>query len=53
MYGDANGDGSVGVLDLLQIIDSWGCTGSCPGDVNGDFSVTVADLLIVISEWSD
>ena len=47
---DINGDGYVGVSDLLVIIDQWGLTNS-PADVNSDGIVNVLDLLIVIDNW--
>jgi hypothetical protein len=58
--GDINGDGSVGVLDLLAVINSWGpCPAppeESPADIapapEGDGFVNVADLLMVINNWS-
>ena len=50
--GDANGDGSVNVADLLLIIDLWGaCGGSCLADFNDDGQVGVGDLLMAIAQW--
>ena len=51
--GDINGDGLVGVDDLLIVIANWGSCDSteCPGDLNGDGMVGVDDLLIVIANW--
>jgi len=52
LMGDANGDGHVGVEDLLLVIGDWGCGGFfCQGDVNGDLLVNVDDLLLVIGNW--
>ena len=48
--GDANGDGNVGVTDLLAVIDQWGQSNS-PADFNGDGIVSVTDLLIVVGNW--
>ena len=49
--GDVDGDGTVGVLDLLQLLTSWGqCT--CPADLNGDGVVGISDLLILLASWS-
>ena len=48
---DLDGDGSVGVADLLTLLANWGpCAdcklpGDCPPDLNDDCSVGVADLL--------
>lgn len=54
--GDANGDGSVTVEDLLILLGSWGpcpppCPPSCPADFNGDCQVGVVDLLIQLGNW--
>ncbi|MBT4584464.1 MAG: S8 family serine peptidase [Phycisphaerae bacterium] len=48
--GDANGDGMVGVSDLLIVIDLWGQSGGM-GDINGDGAVDVSDLLAVVDAW--
>ena len=47
---DVNGDGTVDVGDLLEIISAWG-TNDAAADVNGDGMVNVSDLLIVIDAW--
>lgn len=46
-------DGTVGVADLLGLINRWGpCTpGDYLADVTGDGSVGVADLLGLINAW--
>ncbi len=52
--GDANFDGHVDILDLLEIIVTWGpCPGPrrCPADLNGDDVVDTDDLLIVLLNW--
>ena len=49
--GDINLDGNVDVLDLLQVIATWGPCGSCPADVDGNGVVDVIDLLEVIANW--
>jgi plastocyanin len=49
---DINGDGQVGVNDLLIVIDQWGeCDDDCSADLNGDEEVGVNDLLIVLDAW--
>jgi hypothetical protein len=48
---DVNGDGTVGVDDLLQIIGSWGPCSGCPADVDGSGDVGVDDLLAVLGRW--
>ena len=52
--GDLDGDGTVGVTDLLILLGDWGrCPpkGECPADLNGDGSVGVVDLLILLGNW--
>ena len=49
--GDANGDGVVGVDDLLLVIAAWGPCAGCDADVNDDDVVGVNDLLAVIADW--
>ncbi len=51
---DLDGDGIVGVADLLILLANWGpCLpkGECPADLNDDGSVGVADLLILLANW--
>ncbi len=47
---DINADGTVGVDDLLQVIQAWG-TCACIEDINGDTLVNVDDLLRIIQSW--
>ena len=51
--GDIDGDGSVGVKDLLILLGNWGpCeTGCCPADLDGTGDVGVKDLLILLGNW--
>ncbi len=54
--GDANGDGSVDVVDLLYLVDAFGSlTGDANFDSNCDFncdgSVDVIDLLILVENF--
>jgi hypothetical protein len=52
--GDVDGNGSVGVADLLAIINDWACQESCGStDVNNDGNVDVTDLLIVVGNWGN
>ena len=46
-----NGDGVVGVQDLLVILDAWGAWGCCAADLDGDGAVGVLDLLIILDHW--
>lgn len=47
---DFDGDGQVGINDLLDFLGNFGCTSDCEGDLDGDGTVTVFDLLIFL-EW--
>ena len=50
MHGDLDGDGTVNIGDLLEILSQWGtCTGGCSADTNDDGRVDMADLLTVIA----
>jgi hypothetical protein len=51
---DLDGDGSVGIADLLTLLASWGpCPSSpCPADLDRDGEVGHADLLALLSAWS-
>ena len=46
---DITGDGTVDVLDLLQVLGQWGAAGSA--DITGDGIVDVLDLLQVLGAW--
>ena len=47
---DVNGDGTVDVNDLLQVIAAWGNPGG-DEDINADGSVDVNDILLLIAGW--
>ena len=48
---DADGDGTIGVDDLLRVLSAWGSFD--PGaDVDNDGVIGVDDLLAVIAAWS-
>jgi photosystem II stability/assembly factor-like uncharacterized protein len=53
---DLDGDGVVGVSDLLVLLGAWGdCPpppAACPADFDGDGAVGVADLLQLLANWS-
>ena len=49
--GDINGDGSVGVADLLAVVDQWGACSGCDEDIDGDGIVGVGDLLAIVEAW--
>ena len=47
---DLDGDGSVGVGDLLVLFAIWGSPGP-DGDFNNDGTVGVGDMLIMFANW--
>ena len=49
--GDVNGDGTIGVDDLLGVISEFNSTCDCPEDVNGDGTVNVKDVLGVLAVY--
>ncbi|MCH8151168.1 MAG: DUF1028 domain-containing protein [Planctomycetes bacterium] len=54
--GDLNGDGCVGILDLLMLLANWGacpdpCPPSCSADLDGDCTVGIFDLLTLLANW--
>jgi hypothetical protein len=49
---DVDGDGTIGLADLLAVSESWGrCPEPCAGDLNGDGAADVRDLIEVIVHW--
>jgi hypothetical protein len=52
---DIDGDGTVGVTDLLALLAAWGpCPpppGPCAADLDGDGTVGVTDLLALLAAW--
>ncbi len=57
IHGDLDGDGLVGVSDLLVMLGAWGpcggtCRPSCTADVDGDCQVGVTDLLVLLANWT-
>ncbi len=47
---DLNGDGNVGLADLLVVFGDWGAFDSA-SDLNSDGIVDVTDLLIIMDNW--
>ena len=52
VLGDLDGDGIVGIDDLLIVISSWGSCDGCPADFDNNGEVGIDDLLVVIANWS-
>jgi len=49
---DLDGDGAVGVGDLVQALAGWGpCTAACAADLDGDGTVGARDLSAILSAW--
>ena len=51
---DLDGDGTVGIADLLILFAEWGpCADcdNCPADLNGDCTVGIGDLLTLFANW--
>ena len=51
VWADLDGDGIVGVEDLLIVISQWGTCSGCVADIDGNGVVDIEDLLIVIANW--
>ncbi|MHC4415356.1 MAG: FG-GAP-like repeat-containing protein [Planctomycetota bacterium] len=49
--GDIDGDGRVGIGDLLSLLAAWGPCPGCAEDLDGDGSVGIADLLMLLAGW--
>ena len=52
--GDLDGDGMVGLSDLVILLANWGpCADcdDCPADLNDDCAVGMADLLLLLGNW--
>lgn len=54
--GDLNGDGSIGINDLLILLTAWGpcaapCPPACAGDLDGDCAVGITDFLSLLKNW--
>ncbi len=50
---DLNGDGAVGILDLLALLAAWGTDPGGPPDFDGDGTVGILDLLELLANWGD
>jgi len=49
--GDLNCDGTIGVIDLLQLLASWGACNDCSADINASGAVDTNDLLTLLANW--
>jgi hypothetical protein len=48
---DLDGDGHVGVTDLLLLLKAWATTPPGPPDLDGDGTVGTSDLLALLAGW--
>lgn len=48
---DLDGDGNVGLSDLLALLAAWGSKPNGPPDLDGDGNVGLGDLLILLADW--
>ena len=48
---DLNGNGSVGILDLLALLAVWGTDAGGPPDFDNDGNVGILDLLTLLGNW--
>ena len=49
---DINTDGSVTIVDLLDLLTNWGpCAGVCPQDIIPNGAVDISDLLELLTNW--
>ena len=48
---DLNGDGTVGMADLLLLLGAWGPNPGHDADLDGDGIVGVPDLLALLAVW--
>ncbi len=50
-YGDLDHNGSIGIGDLLVILDVWASTGGGEADLDGDGVIAIGDVLALLSVW--
>jgi len=48
---DIDGDGAVGVNDLLDLLAAWGPNPGHPADITGDGTVGIDDFLALLAAW--
>ncbi|MHC4414878.1 MAG: right-handed parallel beta-helix repeat-containing protein [Planctomycetota bacterium] len=48
---DLNGDGTVGISDLLGLLSAWGTDPGGPPDFDADGFVGIGDLLTLLANW--
>lgn len=50
---DSNGDGWIGIADIIALLSNWGCLEECPGDITGDGAVSSADLTLILTGFGE
>ncbi len=55
--GDVDGDGIVGINDMLLLLADWGpcgapCPPSCAADLTDDCTVGIDDFLLLLANWT-
>ena len=51
--GDVDGDGAIGVADILGVLAEFGCATSCMVDLDEDGQVGVSDILEVLAQFGE
>ena len=51
VVGDLDGDGSVGVADLVILLSAWGLNPGHAADFDGNGEVRVPDLIVLLGAW--
>ena len=50
---DLDGDGFVGVSDVLAGLSEFGCADNCTVDLDGDGATSVSDILTMLSAFGE
>jgi hypothetical protein len=48
---DLDGDGAVGVVDFLMLLQTWGTDPGGPPDLDGNGNVGITDMLLLLGSW--
>ena len=48
---DLDGDGEVGIVDVLDLLAAWGPNPGHPADLDGDDVVGIVDFLELLASW--